>query len=85
MHFAAAAAWGAVAGVAGAVGAATGSFGGSGAGAGSGPSQREMAERDRNDERGAGTTVINLYPGAFATEDERANALRRMSDCRPGR
>lgn len=77
MHFAAAAAWGAVAGVAGAVGAATGSFGGSGAGAGSGPSQREMAERDRNDERGAGTTVINLYPGAFATEDERANALRR--------
>lgn len=77
MHFAAAAAWGAVAGVAGAVGAATGSFGGSGAGAGGGPSQREMAERERNDERGAGTTVINLYPGAFATEDERANALRR--------
>lgn len=77
MHFAAAAAWGAVAGVAGAVGAATGSFGGSGAGAGGGPSQREMAERDRRDDRGGGTTVINLYPGAFSTEDERANALRR--------
>lgn len=77
MHFAAAAAWGAVAGVAGAVGAATGSFGGSGAGAGGGPSQREMAERDRRDDRSAGTTVINLYPGAFSTEDERANALRR--------
>lgn len=77
MHFAAAAAWGAVAGVAGAVGAATGSFGGSGAGAGGGPSQREMAERDRREDQGAGTTVINLYPGAFSTEDERANALRR--------
>lgn len=70
LHFAAAAAWGAVAGVAGAVGAATGAFGG-GAGASQGPSQRELASRDRDEGARGGTNIYNIYPGqVLATKDE---------------
>jgi len=70
LHFAAAAAWGAVAGVAGAVGAATGAFGG-GAGASQGPSQRELASRDRDEGQRGGTNIYNIYPGqVLATKDE---------------
>ena len=61
-HAGAAAAWAAVGIAAGAVGAATGAFGGGGA-KDAGTSTKDMANADRERQRGGelGTTVINVY------------------------
>lgn len=75
LHFAAAAAWGAVAGVAGGIGAATGAFGGAGAGAQEAAGSRELADRNQGDQMQGGTTIINLYPGGYITRDEVAGGM----------
>lgn len=68
-HLGAAAAWAAVGVVAGGIGAATGSFGGGGA-KGSATDAGAPRETAQNNQRPAGNTVINVYPGGFVTRGE---------------
>lgn len=83
LHFAAAAAWAVVGGVAGGIGAATGAFGGAGKGQES-ASQKDLADRDREAQRGAaaGTTVVNIYTTGLpmTKSDVAAGTFRGLRD-----
>lgn len=77
-HFAAAAAWGAVAGVAGAVGAGIGSFGGGGQqqGASGGGDSRALAAGSVQERERTENITINVYPGQiYSTADQLNNAV----------
>lgn len=67
LHFAAAAAWAAVGGVAGAVGAGIGAFGGGGGGADKSASATVTPTDASAQQQAQQPSVINVYPGGFIT------------------
>lgn len=75
-HFAAAAAWGAVAVVAGSVGAGIGAFGGGGGGdsassqGGGGGDARALGAGSVEERERTENVTINVYPGGYLTRDE---------------
>jgi len=88
LHFAAAAAWAAVGGVAGAVGAGIGAFGGGGDKGGASAGAATVTPTDASSSQGQQQpTVINVYPGGYITrrdvEDGIVDALN--SAAREGR
>lgn len=68
LHFAAAAAWAAVGGVAGAVGAGIGAFGGGGGGADKSASATVTPTDASAQQQQSQPTIINVYPGGFITQ-----------------
>lgn len=87
LHFAAAAAWAAVGGVAGAVGAGIGAFGGGGKDAGSASAQTVTPTDASSQQAAQQPMVINVYPGGFLTQrDVQAGIVDALNDAaREGR
>lgn len=82
-HFAAGAAWAAVAGVAGGIGAGIGAFGGGGekkdAGSG-GADTRSMGAGSVREEAAAQNVTINVFPGGFTTRGEVVGGVMQAID-----